>query len=57
MQVLPELWLFPFGLIGAFITGLGMPAIALLMAQFVTVFYNGVPIVAGHTARIAIVHT
>ena len=39
-QVTPELYLFPTGLLGACISGLGMPAIGLLMAEFVTVFYN-----------------
>ena len=39
-QVLPELYLFPVGLLGASITGLGNPLIGFLMAQFITVFYS-----------------
>ena len=39
-QTAPEAWCYVTGLTGAAITGLTMPAIGYLMAQFVVVFYH-----------------
>ena len=39
-QTSPEGWWYVWALLGAMLTGLAMPAIGLLMAEFIVVFYN-----------------